>query len=208
MTHEINHPLITHYITAIRDNIINTKEFRGYIAHIANLLFYEAMRNEELSSKKIETWKGDGEFLSFDESQFVLIPILRAGLPMMEGIVNTLPNAISGFLAMKRDEETLEPHIYYDRIPNIEGKIAIMLDPMVATGGSLIDAIDLIKTKKPTKIISLNIIASPIGLEAVEKAHDDIDIFVAQIDEKLNDDGFIIPGIGDAGDRAYNTLEN
>jgi len=206
MIQEIHHPLITHYISAIRDNTINAKEFRGYIAHISNLLFYEATKNETLSSKKVQTWKGQREFASFDESQFVIIPILRAALPMMEGIVDALPNAVSGFLAMKRDEETLEPHIYYDRIPDIEGKIAIVVDPMVATGGSLIDAIEFIKSKNPSKIISLNIIGVPIGLENVQKAHDDVDIYVAQIDEKLNDDGFIIPGIGDAGDRAYNTL--
>ncbi|MBN2825397.1 MAG: uracil phosphoribosyltransferase [Campylobacterales bacterium] len=206
MIKEINHPLLTHYITAIRDNIINAREFRKNIAHIANLLFYEALRNEKLNTRAIETWQGKGEFPSFDESQFVFIPVLRAALPMMDALVEAMPHAVSGFLAMKRDEATLQAHIYYDRVPNIEGKIAIMLDPMVATGGSLIDAIELIKTKKPAKIISLNIIGAPVGLEAVQKAHSDIDIFIAQIDEKLNDDGFIIPGIGDAGDRAYNTL--
>lgn len=206
MIKQIDHPLLTHYITAIRDNTINAMEFRKYIAQIANILFYEAMSDATMENKEIETWKGTGEFPSFDESQFVFIPVLRAALPMMDGLVETLPNAVSGSLAMKRDEATLEAHIYYDRVPDIEGKIAIMLDPMVATGGSLVDAIELIKTKKPSKIISLNIIGAPIGLEVVTQAHSDVDIYIAQIDEKLNDDGFIIPGIGDAGDRAYNTL--
>jgi len=203
---EIHHPLLTHYITAIRDNTINATEFRRYIAQIATLLFYEALKEEKLNSKEIETWQGKGEFPTLNESQFVFIPILRAALPMMEELVRHLPNAVSGFLAMKRDEETLEAHIYYDRIPNIEGKIAVMLDPMVATGGSLVDAITLIKSKKPAKIVSLNIIGAPAGLEAVIEAHNDIELYIAQIDERLNRDGFIVPGIGDAGDRAYNTL--
>lgn len=206
MLHTIDHPLMKHYITAIRDNTINAMEFRKYIAQIANILFYEAMKNETIGNQEVMTWKGAGEFPRFDESNFVFVPVLRAALPMMDGLVEHLPHAVSGFLAMKRDEETLQAHIYYDRVPDIEGKIAIMLDPMVATGGSLIDAIELIKTKKPSKIISLNIIGAPVGVEAVLSAHSDIELYLAQMDEKLNDEGFIVPGIGDAGDRAYNTL--
>ncbi len=203
---EIKHPLVKHYITNIRDITIPANLFRENISYLANILFYEAIREFKTIDRRVETWIGEGEYPSIDEESFIFIPILRAGLPMLEGILKTLPNVVSGFLAMKRDEESLEPHIFYNRIPNIEEKIVFLLDPMVATGGSLIDAIDLIKKRKPKKIISLNLIASPFGLEKVAKRYPNVEIYIAQIDKKLNDKGFIMPGIGDAGDRAYNTI--
>ncbi len=125
---------------------------------------------------------------------------------MLESAIALFPDASSGFLAMKRDEVSHESVLYYDRLPDCSDKTVIVLDPMIATGGSLCDALELIKSKKPKKIISLNIIASPVGLAAVSDKHSDIELYIAQVDDKLNTDMFILPGLGDAGDRAYNTL--
>ena len=203
---EINHPLIKHYISNIRDYTLPANLFRQYVGSIANILFYEAIRDMENCQKNITTWIGEGQYPCIEEKDFVFIPILRAALPMLDGILIHLPNASAGFLAMKRDEKTLKSKIYYDRIPSLENRTAILLDPMVATGGSLSDAISLIKTKNPKNIICLNLVGSPVGLKNLSKEHPDIPVLIAQIDEELNSEGFIIPGIGDAGDIAYNTL--
>ena len=127
---------------------------------------------------------------------------------MIESVTALFPNASSGFLAMKRDENTHQSILYYDRIPECKGKTVIIVDPMVATAGSLCDAISVIKSKSPKKIISLNIIGSPEGMDILEQKHPDVDVYIAQIDEKLNENMFIIPGLGDAGDRSYNTIES
>ena len=127
-------------------------------------------------------------------------------MSMLDSAMELLPNATAGFLAMKRDEVTHKSVLYYDRLPDCRGKTILLVDPMLATGGSMMDAIELIKSRGPKRIITLNIIGAPEGLKAVESAHEDVDIYIAQIDERLNDDKFIIPGLGDAGDRSYNTL--
>jgi len=158
-----------------------------------------------LEEKKVNTWLGEASFGFLPEEDLMFIPILRAGLPMLDPVIEMFPQSNSGFLAMARDETTHESVLYYDKVPECKDKIVVLLDPMVATGGSLADAIEFVKKHEPKKIISLNIIAAPEGLEVIEKSHSDIDLFIAQIDEKLNDDKFIIPGLGDAGDRAYNT---
>ena len=128
-------------------------------------------------------------------------------MPMLDSVVELLPNCIAGFLAMKRDETTHESVLYYDRLPDCTDKTIILVDPMVATGGSMCDAIELIKSRNPSKIITLNIIGSPEGLKVVESKHTDVNIYISQVDERLNDDKYIIPGLGDAGDRSYNTPE-
>jgi uracil phosphoribosyltransferase len=133
------------------------------------------------------------------------VPILRAGEPMLTGILKTLPYARSGFLAMKRDEETSQSKLFYENIPNLEDKTVLLLDPMVATGGSLIDGIDYLKSKNPKRIICLNVLGSPFGVQKVQEAHPDVDIYIAQIDERLDENNYIRPGLGDAGDRAFNT---
>ena len=203
---EVDLPIVEHYISMIREMDVSSTDFRRYIGVLAQTLFAQASKDFEMIDDEIVTWKGEGSFKVLDVENIVFIPILRAGLPMLDGVLRTFPEAVSGFLAMKRDEQTLKSKIYYDRVPDIKGKMAVVLDPMVATGGSLIDAINLIKTKKPKNIISLNLVASPEGIENVAKSCEDVRIYIAKIDEKLNDEGFIIPGIGDAGDRAYNTL--
>ncbi len=202
---ESKHPLIKHLVNSIRDISIDAAEFRSRIAKIAQLLLYKALSGEALQSKEIDTWIGKKEFGFLDQESIVFIPILRAGIPMMEGVSEVLPQAKVGFLAMKRDEKTFKPTIFYKRFPSLQGRIAIILDPMLATGGSLHDAIDVVKKEEPERIISLNIVAAPEGIAYVSKGHPDVAIHVAQIDSHLNDQKYIIPGLGDAGDRAYNT---
>ncbi len=203
--YESSHPLVKHLVNSIRDISIDAAQFRSRIAQIAQLLLYEALTEWKLAPKKIETWIGEKEFGFIDQKEIVFIPILRAGLPMMEGVSELLSEASVGFLAMKRDEETFKPHIFYERFPEIAGKIAILLDPMLATGGSLADAISVVKAKNPARILSLNIVAAPEGVEYVQRLHPNVDVHIAQIDSHLNERKYIIPGLGDAGDRAYNT---
>lgn len=205
MIREVDNSVITHLVTKLRNQNTRASDFRFTISQIAKLLFYEAFQDEVLNDIEILTWRGKKVFKSFDESKYVFIPILRAALPMLDGINELMPDSTSGFIAMKRDEETFKSHLYYDRVPNLKGKTAVVCDPMLATGGSLSDAIDAIKNKNPKRIVSLNIIAAPEGIDLIKKNHPDIELFVAKIDQKL-ENAFIIPGIGDAGDRAFNTL--
>lgn len=206
MIKTINNSLIFNYISKIRNINLESFLFRKYISEIAKILAMSAFEKEEMIIKKTPTWMGEQDFLFLDEEKYVFIPILRAALPMLDGVLEMMPNAKAGFLALKRDEETFESKLFYDRVPDLEGKVAVLLDPMVATGGSLEYAIDIIKKKNPVKIISFNIIGSPEGLDFVSSKHKDVDIYIAQIDKELNDKKYILPGIGDAGDRAYNTL--
>jgi len=205
MIHELSNPVIKNLINQLRDTQTESLRFRQIIQTLARLLAYEAFTLMHLKEKNINTWLGEASFGFLPEEELMFIPILRAGLPMLDPVIEMFPKANSGFLAMARDETTHEAVLYYDKIPECKGKIIVLLDPMVATGGSLADAIEFVKKHHPKKIISLNIIGAPEGLKIIEKSHADIDLFIAQIDEKLNEDKFIIPGLGDAGDRAYNT---
>jgi len=200
---KIENNLLKHLISKIRDKNTDSFIFRKYISDISKILLMKFLEDENLVYKEIETWIGRLEQPFLEEDRYVFIPILRAGLPMLDGALEILPNSKAGFLAIKRDEETLESKIYYKRLPDLKNKIAVILDPMVATGGSLSLAIDILKEENPEKIISLNIIAAPEGLERLKTK--DFVMYIAQIDEKLNDKGYIIPGIGDAGDRIFNT---
>ena len=207
MIHELSNPVIKTLINHLRDSKTDALRFRQIIHELARLLAYEALKNEDLEEQNISTWKGEESFAFLKEEDLVFIPILRAGLPMIESLTTLFPESVSGFLAMKRDEKTHQSVLYYDNTPECEGKTVILLDPMVATGGSLSDAIDYVEKKSPKKIISLNVIGAPEGLEIIEKKHPNVDLYIAQIDEKLNENMYIIPGLGDAGDRAYNTPE-
>ncbi|BCD68847.1 uracil phosphoribosyltransferase [Nitratiruptor sp. YY09-18] len=203
--HHSSNPLIKHLVNSLRDTTISPAFFRKNLALIAQNLLLEAAHLLPQTTKQITTWQGENSFSFIDQRQIVCIPILRAGIPMMDGVLELLPEIQAGFLAMKRDEKTFKPTIFYKRFPSLANKIIIIVDPMVATGGSLIDAISLIKEENPAHIISLNLIAAPEGLHAVSKTHSDVSIFIAQIDDHLNAKKYIIPGLGDAGDRAYNT---
>jgi uracil phosphoribosyltransferase len=205
MIYELSNPVVKTLINHLRDIQTDALRFRHITQELARLLVYEALRSETVEEQMVTTWQGEQPFDFIKEEDLLFVTILRAGLPMIESLTALFPKASSGFLAMKRDEKTHQSVLYYDRIPECKGKTIIIVDPMVATGGSLCDAIAVINSKSPKKIISLNIIGSPEGLEIIKQKHPDIKLFIAQIDERLNEDKFIIPGLGDAGDRAYNT---
>jgi uracil phosphoribosyltransferase len=207
MIYELSNPVTKSLITHLRDQKSDAIRFRHTVAELTKQLAYEALKEFPLVEKEITPWQGEGKFSAIEEESIVVVTVLRAGMPMLDSVMELLPDAVAGFLAMKRDETTHESVLYYDRLPDCRGKTILLVDPMVATGGSMCDAIELIKSRNPKKIITLNIIGSPEGLAAVNSAHPDVDIYIAQIDERLNSDKFIIPGLGDAGDRAYNTPE-
>lgn len=205
MYKESSNILVKHLINRLRDEQTKSNEFRLTIEEIARIIASEALSDFETITKTISTWQGELEVEMIDVQKLVLVPILRAGEPMLTGILKTLPYARSGFLAMKRDEQTAQSKLFYENIPNLEDKIVLLLDPMVATGGSLIDGIEFLKSKNAKKIISLNVLGSLEGVKAVQKAYPDVDIFIAQIDDELDENKYIRPGLGDAGDRAFNT---
>jgi uracil phosphoribosyltransferase len=207
MIRELSNPIIKTLVNHLRETQTDALRFRHITQELARLLAYEALSTEILEEQMITTWQGKLTFGFIKEEELIFVSILRAGLPMIEAVTALFPKASSGFLAMKRDEKTHQSVLYYDRIPECEGKTVILVDPMVATGGSLSDAIAVIKTKSPKKIISLNIIGAPEGLDIVNKKHPDVELYIAQIDKELNENKYIMPGLGDAGDRAYNTPE-
>ena len=206
MYKESKNTIVKHLVNKLRDINTNPNEFRRTIKEIAKIMLSEALHSTSTCNKNIMTWQGSLDIDVIDESKLVIVPILRAGEPMLDGLLETLPNTTAGFFAMKRDEQTAQSKIYYNRIPPLENKTVLIVDPMLATGGSLIGAIDFLKSLNPKKIISINIIGSPEGIKNVINVHPDVNIFIAQVDKKLNKDSYIIPGIGDAGDRAFNTL--
>lgn len=201
----IDNSILQNSLTKIRDKDLKPSLVRKHLSIIGKVLLIEALKNEDIKLKRIETWFTMDNFPVINEDDYVIVPILRAGLPMMEGCLEVLEDAKVGFLAIKRNEETLESKVFYERLPELENKTVIITDPMVATGGSLIKAIEIIKSKNPKKIISLNVIASKEGLERVSKFKD-VFFYIGAVDPILNDKGYIVPGIGDAGDRCFNTL--
>lgn len=200
------HPLLQSLVNQLRDTALSPLLFRHTVKEITKILLYESLNEFPLKSKKIKTWRGEENVELIDESQIMVISVLRAALPMHDAVIDTLNYTVSGFLGIKRDEVTHQSHLFYDRVGDCNGKIVILVDPMVATGGSLCDAIEIAKRKGAKKIISLNIIASPEGIEKIEEKHPDVEMVIAQIDKQLDANKFIIPGLGDAGDRAYNTI--
>lgn len=203
---KLNHPLITHKLAILRDKNTGTKEFRELISEIAMILCYEALSDIKLQDIEIETPIEKYKTGKFDESGYVFIPILRAGLGMLDGVLSVVPNAKVGHIGMYRDEETFEPVNYFFKVPkDIENKTVILLDPMLATGGSCNDAIDLLKEKGVKNIKFLCIIAAPEGIEGVSKKNPDVSIYCASIDSHLNENKYICPGLGDAGDRIFGT---
>jgi len=206
MIYELSNPVANTLLNHLREKQTDALRFRHIVQELARLLIYEALKNETLYERTITTWQGEESFGFIKEEDIIFVTILRAGLPMIESCTALLPGASSGFLAMKRDENTHQSILYYDRIPECKDKTVIILDPMVATAGSLCDAISVIKSKSPKKIISLNIIGSPEGMAVLEQKHPNVEVFIAQIDKGLNEYKFIVPGLGDAGDRSYNTI--
>ena len=203
---ELDHPLIEHKLAILRDKKTGTKEFRELIEEIASVLCYEAMKDAKLKKTVIETPLEKYETKTLDEDKYAFVPILRAGMGMLDGVIRMIPNAKIGHIGMYRDEKTFKPVNYYFKVPkDIEKREVFILDPMLATGGSAIDTIDHLKEKGVKKIKFLCIIAAPEGLKEVEKRFPDVTIYCAHIDRELNDNKYICPGLGDAGDRIYGT---
>ncbi|EFI41758.1 MULTISPECIES: uracil phosphoribosyltransferase [Peptoniphilus] len=201
-----DHPLIQHKLTLLRRVDTSSKDFRELVREIATLMGYEVTRDLELSDIEIETplEKCIGKEIS--GKKISIVPILRAGIGMVDGVLSVVPGARVGHIGMYRDPDTLKPVTYYCKLPkDVPNRTIILLDPMLATGGSLIAAIDEVKAQGATTVKTLNILAAPEGIEAVRKAHPDVDIYVAGIDRCLNDHGYILPGLGDAGDRLFGT---
>ena len=202
----VEHPLIQHKISLMRDRRTGTKEFRDLVSEVATLLCYEATRDLPLEEVEVETPIALARTKVLADRKLALVPILRAGLGMVDGMLNLIPAAKVGHIGLYRNEETLQPVEYYCKLPNdIAEREVIVLDPMLATGGSAADAISLIKQRGARHIKFIGLIAAPEGLKALHAAHPDVDIYVGALDERLNDQGYIVPGLGDAGDRIFGT---
>lgn len=202
----LNHPIVEHKLTILRDKRTGTKEFREIAGELATLLCYEAMKDAELEEVEIETPLAKIKTRKLNEQKYAFVPVLRAGLSMIDGILKVVPNAKIGHIGMYRNEETLEPVEYYFKVPKeIESREVIVLDPMLATGGTAVDAITQLKKRGVKKIKFLSIIAAPEGIKKVQQVHPDVQIYCATVDDHLNNVGYIIPGLGDAGDRIYGT---
>lgn len=202
-----DHPLIQHKIGILRSKDTDRKDFRELVDEITMFMCYEALRDLPLKEVEVETPLTKTVCKQLDGEDIAVVPILRAGLGMVSGILNMVPNAAVGHIGLYRDEETLQPKEYYCKLPKkIDKRQVILLDPMLATGGSAVAAIDFIKQHGGKKIKFMCMIAAPEGMEAVTKAHPDVDVYCAQMDEKLNERGYIMPGLGDAGDRLFGTL--
>jgi len=200
------HPLIKHKISLLRDVNTGTKDFRVLIEEIAMLMGYESLRDLPLEDVEIETPIQKATVKMLSGKKLAIVPILRAGLGMVNGILALVPSAKVGHIGLYRDHDTHEPHEYYCKLPeNMDERTVIVLDPMLATGGSAVAAIDFIKAKGCTSIKFMAIIAAPEGLKALSEAHPDIEIYCGNLDEKLNENCYIVPGLGDAGDRIFGT---
>ncbi|MFR7872888.1 uracil phosphoribosyltransferase [Peptoniphilus sp. HMSC062D09] len=202
----IKHPLIDHKMTILRKKETSSMEFRQLVNEISTLMGYEVTRDLETEDIEIETPIAKTVGKRISGKKIGIVPILRAGLGMVEGLLTIIPAARVGHIGMYRDPETLKPVTYYSKLPkDVASRQMIIVDPMLATGGSLIEAIDELKRNGAKNIKSINLLAAPEGLKAVEEAHPDVEIYIAALDEKLNEDGYIVPGLGDAGDRLFGT---
>lgn len=201
----LNHPLITHKLTQMRKDTTGTKDFRQNLDEVAGLMAYEITRDLKLEPVTIQT--PVTEYNTFElNREIILVPILRAGLGMVDGILNLIPTAKVGHVGVYRDEETLMPHEYFAKFPEkLENAEVLVLDPMLATGGSADAAIEMVKKRGAKNVKLVCLVAAPEGVEVIKKNHPDVDIFLAALDEKLNEDGYIVPGLGDAGDRIFGT---
>ncbi len=204
--HIMDHPLIQHKVALLRDKNTTVKEFRELVNEIAMLMCYDAFRNLKLKEVDIETPVAMAKCKMLAGPDIAVVPILRAGMGMLDGILNLVPNAKVGHIGLYRNPRTLEPVEYYCKVPkDIEQREVFIIDPMLATGGSGIAAIQFLKDRGAKNIKFLCLIAAPEGLEKMTEAHPDVEILCASLDEKLNDHGYIVPGLGDAGDRIYGT---
>lgn len=203
---EVKHPLVKHKLGLMRAANVSTKDFRQLATEVGSLLTYEATKDLETETIEIEGWNGAVAIEQLKGKKVTVVPILRAGLGMMDGVLEHIPSARISVVGIYRDEETLEPVPYFTKLANdVEERLAIIVDPMLATGGSMIATIDLLKNAGCHQIKVLVLVAAPEGLKALEAAHPDIELYTASIDSHLNENGYIIPGLGDAGDKIFGT---
>ncbi len=201
-----NHPLITHKVTMLRDENTSFKEFKELVEELATFLCFEATKDLELTKATVHTPNGPFECETLSNTNFAIVPILRAGLGMVNGMHNVLPTAKVGHLGLYRDPDTLEPVEYYAKLPvDCENRLTFLIDPMLATGGSACMSIDALKKRGVTDIKFLCLISCKEGIDKIQKEHPDVDIYTTALDPELNDHGYIIPGLGDAGDRLFGT---
>lgn len=203
---EINHPLIQHKLTILRNKETDTKSFRENLNEIAKLMTYEATKNLKLNEIEVETPLMKTTGYALEDKAIAIVPILRAGLGMVDGILDLIPTAKVGHIGVYRDEDTLEPVYYYCKLPvDVEDRKVILVDPMLATGGSAVYAIDYLKEKGVKDIIFMCLVAAPEGIANILQRHPDVAIYTAKIDQGLNEKGYIYPGLGDCGDRIFGT---
>ncbi|AOW75475.1 uracil phosphoribosyltransferase [Colwellia sp. PAMC 20917] len=204
---ESSHPLVKHKVSLLRDNNISVKAFRELTKEISMLLTVEATQNLSIKNIPLTCWSGEISVPTLADKQPTLVPILRAGLGMLEGSLSILPCAKISVVGIQRNEDTLAPESYYENIiSDIESRTAIIIDPMLATGGTALATIDLLKASGCKTIIALFLVAAPEGIKLLEDAHPDVMLTIGVIDEKLNEQGYILPGLGDAGDKIFGTL--
>ncbi|HEX7341665.1 MAG TPA: uracil phosphoribosyltransferase [Rhodanobacteraceae bacterium] len=203
---EVDHPLIRHKLGLMRDAAVSTKHFRELAGEIASLLTYEATRDLETESCRIEGWAGQVSVQRMKGKKITIVPILRAGIGMLPGVLDMIPAAKVSVVGLQRDEQTLEPVPYYEKLTHgMASRIAMIVDPMLATAGTLIATVDMLKAAGCTRIKGLFLVAAPEGLARIEARHPDIEIYTASIDARLNERGYILPGLGDAGDKIFGT---
>jgi len=204
--HVADHPLIKHKLGLMRQHDISTKDFRDLSSEVARLLTYEAVKDLPTQKKTIQGWDGPVEVEKLQGKKITIVPILRAGLGMMDGVIDLIPSAKVSVVGYYRNEETLMPVEYYVKLANeIEERVALILDPMLATGGTLLATIETLKKAGCKKIKGLFLVAAPEGIKRITEAHPDVEIYVAAVDERLNEVGYILPGLGDAGDKIFGT---
>jgi len=205
--YEIKHPLVKHKISLMRAKGISTRDFRQLTAEVGALVTYEATKDFELESFTMEGWDGEITGQRIKGKKTTVVPILRAGIGMLDGVLELIPSAKISVVGLYRDEETLLPVTYFEKLTgSIDQRLALIIDPMLATGGSMNATIELLKKAGCTQIKALVLVAAPEGLKKVTEAHPDVDIYTAAIDSHLNENGYIIPGLGDAGDKIFGTV--
>jgi uracil phosphoribosyltransferase len=205
---EIRHPLIRHKLGLMRRADISTKNFRELAQEVGALLTYEATKDLPLETYDIEGWAGTVQVEKIAGKKITVVPILRAGIGMLEGVLSLIPGAKVSAVGVARNEETLEAHTYLEKLaPEIDQRLALIIDPMLATGGSMVATIDLLKKAGCRDIRAMVLVAAPEGIEVVEKAHPDVQLYTASVDQRLNEHGYIIPGLGDAGDKIFGTKQ-
>lgn len=205
---EIRHPLIRHKLGLMRRAEISTKNFRELAQEVASLLTYEATQDMPVEETSIQGWCGEVTVEKLAGKKVTVVPILRAGLGMLDGVLSLIPSAKVSVIGLARNEETLEAHTYVEKlVGEMDQRTALIIDPMLATGGSMVATIDLLKRAGAREIRALVLVAAPEGIERVNKAHPDVQIYTASIDERLNELGYIIPGLGDAGDKIFGTKQ-